>query len=208
MSEVPDSNPRFNRNPSLGSFVSLYKYILNALPLLYRPPVSRPPFIDDDEEIQLEPPRPAYKRVRELRLSASGRARQAWTKKRTKAWFSVIAGAIAGGIAIAFEKRSRRVAIGQQMFVRSVGAVNTFVTRYSLSNAQRTSRIVQCIGNQVWAHSPARSSLALLRCLRPDHVRFLVATRHASKDLPLLDQPSRPVPGEGRCNEPGPCARR
>ena len=100
--------------------MSLYKYILNALPLLYQPPESQNPFDDDDEDIELGPPRPIDKRVRQLRLSTSGRARQAWTKRRTRAWFSVVAGATAGGIAIMFEKRARRIAIGQQMFVRSV----------------------------------------------------------------------------------------
>ena len=188
--------------------MSVYKYILNALPLLYQPPVSRPPFIDDDDDTQLDLPRPAYKRVRELRLSASGRARQAWTKKRTKAWFSVVAGAIAGGVAIAFEKRSRRIAIGQQMFVRSVEIINILVIRCSLRYAQRSSRIVQCIGHQVRAHSSARSSLALLCRLCPNHVRFLVATGYTSKDLPLLDQSSWPVPDKCRCHESGPCTRR
>jgi hypothetical protein len=181
------SNSYFNRVPSPGSFASLYKYILNALPLLYQPPVSRPSFIDDEEDIQFDPPRPTYKRVRELRLSASGRARQAWTKKRTKAWFSVVAGAIAGGVAITFEKRSRRVAIGQQMFVRSVGSAKISAICHSLSDAQRASRIVQCIGRQVWTHSPARGSLALLHRLCPDYVQLLVATGHASKGLYLLD---------------------
>jgi hypothetical protein len=100
--------------------VSLYKYILNALPLLYQPPESQSPFDSDDEDIELGPLRPIDKRVRQLRLSVSGRASQAWTKKHTRAWFSVVAGAIAGGVAITFEKRARRVAIGQQMFVRSV----------------------------------------------------------------------------------------
>ena len=105
---------------NLGSFVSLYKYILNALPLLYRPPESQFPFADDDDDIELGPPRPVGKRVRKLRLSVSGKARQAWTEKRTRAWFSVAAGATAGGVAIMFEKQSRRTGIGQQMFVRSV----------------------------------------------------------------------------------------
>ena len=92
--------------------MSIYKYTLNALPLLYHPPELQSPFSDDDEDIELGPPRPTNKRVRQLRLSASGEARQTWTKKHTKAWFSVVAGAIAGGVAITFEKRARRVAIG------------------------------------------------------------------------------------------------
>ena len=178
----------WTKDSSPGSFVSLYKYILNALPLLYQLPESRTPFVDDDDEdIQLDPPRPVNKRVRQLRLSVSGRARQAWTKKRTKAWFSVVAGAIAGGAAITFEKRSRRVAIGQQMFVRSVRTAKALTMRCSFFDAQRAPRIIQCTGRQVWVHSPKRSSLALLRRLRPDHVWLPVAARHAPKDLHLLD---------------------
>lgn len=100
--------------------MSLYKYILNALPLLYHPPELGSPFSDDDEDIEPSPPLPADKRARRPRLSVSGRARQVWTKKRTRAWFSVVAGGIAGGVAIMFEKRSRRIDIGQQMFVRLV----------------------------------------------------------------------------------------
>lgn len=99
--------------------MSLYKYILNALPLLFQP-IESDPFTPDDEEVALDPPRPIGKPVRKLRLSVSGRARHEWTKKRTKAWFSVVAGAVAGGVAIMFERRSRRVTIGQQVFVRSV----------------------------------------------------------------------------------------
>lgn len=159
------------RDLSPGSFVSIYKYILNALPLLYQPPESQHPFIDDDDEdIQLDPPRPMNKRVRQLRLSASGRARQAWARKRTKVWFSVAAGAIAGGAAITFEKRSRRVAIGQQMFVRSVGRGKISMIQCLLFEVQRTSRIVQCVGCQVWVRNPIWGGLALLHCLCPDHV--------------------------------------
>lgn len=109
--------------------MSLYKYILNALPLLCQPIESHPFIPDDDEDIALDPPRPIGKRVRRLRLSASGRARHEWTKKRTKAWFSVVAGAVAGGVAIMFERSSRRVAIGQQMFVRSVKSTITLMSR-------------------------------------------------------------------------------
>lgn len=124
--------------------MSLYKYILNAFPLLHQPPESQPLFIDDDDngDIRLDPPPPANKRIRQLRLSESGRARQAWAKKRTKAWFSIVAGAIAGGVAITFEKRSRRIAIGQQMFVRSVGIAKTPITRYLILDAQRAPRVV------------------------------------------------------------------
>ena len=175
--------------------MSLYKYILNALPLLYQPPHS--PFDDDDEDIELGSPRPADRRVRQLRLSVSGSARQAWTEKRTRAWFSVVAGAIGGGVAIMFEKRSRRIAIGQQMFVRSAEAIEIPTAWYSLFDIQRTSGVVQWFGRQVWVRSPIRCSLALLHRVCPDHVRLCFATGHAPESLHLLDRPSRSDSGQG-----------
>lgn len=120
------SNPCINRRPMPGSFVSLYKYIVNALPLLYQPIESQPFVDDDDEDVELGPPRPVGKRVRKFRLSAGGRARHEWTRKRTRAWFSIVAGAFAGGVAIMFERQSRRTVLGQQMFVRSVKSTMTF----------------------------------------------------------------------------------
>ena len=126
--------------------MSLYKYTLNALPLLYQPPVPQSPFDDEDEDIELGPPRPVGNRSRKPRLSVSGRARQAWTKKRTRAWFSVAAGAIAGGVAIMFEKRSRRIDIGQQMFVRSVRSTNTLTACCLPIDIQRAPGIIQCFG--------------------------------------------------------------
>jgi len=134
-------NSRQAKDSELGSFTSLYKYILNALPLLYHPPGSQSPFDDGDEDIELGPPRPV-RGARRPRLSVSGRARQAWTKKRTRAWFSVVAGAIAGGVAIMFERRSRRIDIGQQMFVRLVGSANTLTAFCSRVGAQRAPGVV------------------------------------------------------------------
>ena len=167
--------------------MSLYKYILNALPLLYQPIESQPFFADDDEDIELGPPRPVGKRVRQLRLSASGRARHEWTRKRTRAWFSVVAGAIAGGVAIMFERRSRRIAIGQQMFVRSVKPTETLTAWYSLDDVQRASGIIQCFGCEIWIYNSTRCSLALLYRVRPDHVRLPLATGHTPKGIHLLD---------------------
>jgi len=102
------------------------------------------PFVDDDddEDIELGPPRPVGKRVRKFRLSTSGRARHEWTMKRTRVWFPVVAGATAGGVAIMFERRSRRIAIGQQMFVRLVESTAILAIRCSLFDAQRASGII------------------------------------------------------------------
>ena len=41
-------------------------------------------------------------------------------RKKTRRWHSILAGAVAGAIAVSFEKRSRQVVIGQQLFVRYV----------------------------------------------------------------------------------------
>lgn len=141
----------------LGSFVSIYKYILNALPLLYQLPESQSPF-GDDEDIELNPP-PTNKRVRKPRLSVSGRARHTWTRKRTRAWFSVVAGAIAGGVAITFEKRSRRITIGQQMFVRGLqGSYNALAAKHGFTVPH----------GAVWLFSIACAQIMYGFLLRPD----------------------------------------
>lgn len=41
-----------------------------------------------------------------------------WTRKKTRRYYSVLAGALAGGLAIMWEKKGRRLGIAQQMFVR------------------------------------------------------------------------------------------
>lgn len=94
----------------------LYKYILNALPLLLppKPEELSSPFDGDDEDIELG----HNHGNRSARLSTNAQAHQTWIRQQTKGWYSLVAGAVAGGAAIMFEKRSRRIAIGQQMFVR------------------------------------------------------------------------------------------
>ena len=130
----------------LGTFVALYKLILNALPILlpqpqpktsththerslFRQSVKRSagllsadsPLDEDassfDEEHELAMP-DRSRSPRRARLSASAQAHQVWVRKRTRWWYSAFAGAAAGGLAILCEKRSRRAGIAQQMFVR------------------------------------------------------------------------------------------
>ena len=135
---------------SIGSFVALYRIILNALPLLF--PANVPLrknlrhlfarlFATQDEDGNLvfddSPPSsptpspplgpslplPSHLSPgdrREARLSSSAQIHQSWVRKKTRRWHSVLAGAVAGAVAISFEKHSRQVVIAQQLFVRYV----------------------------------------------------------------------------------------
>ena len=125
--------------------MALYKFILNALPIVLPQPQNKPvthgrqrslfresmrrktgkaidsPF---DEDVALEEIELAVsergRSPRRARLSVSAQAHQVWVRKKTRWWYSAFAGFIAGAIAIMFEKRNRRVGIAQQMFVRYV----------------------------------------------------------------------------------------
>lgn len=104
------------------------------------PPPS--PFEEDGEEVSgsvtpLEIPLSQ----RQPRLSLSAQAHQQWVRKKAHRWHAVVAGAIAGGVAIMFEKRSRRLIIAQQLFVRSVFRWCCTVIR-QLSVLQRASGVV------------------------------------------------------------------
>lgn len=105
-----------------GSFASLYKLILNALPIIsppsvdYRPAFSRSPSPTTPSSQVTMGPTPADKR--RGRLSFRAQAHETWARKKARRWHAVVAGAVAGGLGIMFEKRSRRVAISQQLFVR------------------------------------------------------------------------------------------
>ncbi|RDB20199.1 hypothetical protein Hypma_013067 [Hypsizygus marmoreus] len=134
----------------LGTFTAIYKFLLNALPLLIpaiRPPPIRyddedekdsSPFFSDDLEAGPTAEHPATTlRVpltkRSARLSLSANAQLALVRKRTRKWHAAFAGAIAGGIAIMCEKRGRRDVIAQQMFVRGLqGSYNSFTTKRNI----------------------------------------------------------------------------
>ena len=127
--------------------MALYRIILNALPILLPANLTlrknvRNLFADlfstqdeQDEQDDDSPasslavsplPRPSLQfhispgDRREARLSSSAQVHQIWVRKKTRRWHSVLAGAIAGVIAISFDKRSRRNVIAQQLFVRYV----------------------------------------------------------------------------------------
>jgi hypothetical protein len=130
--------------------VSLYRIILNALPLLFPANVSlrknlrnlftrlfatqdeQDSLIFDDSPPSSSAPSPLRAQSlslplqispgdrREARLSSSAQIHQSWVRKKTRRWHSVLAGAVAGAVAISFEKRSRQVVIAQQLFVRYV----------------------------------------------------------------------------------------
>jgi len=104
-----------------GTFTSLYKFLINALPMLI-PSVSptnlSDPF-DDEDGIEAELPTSIYNgNRRKTRLSLSTRTKLILVRKKTRRWHAALAGAIAGGLAIICEKRNRRGLIAQQMFVR------------------------------------------------------------------------------------------
>ena len=120
--------------------MALYRTILNALPVLFPANLSlrenfRNLFAirdEQDDDFVLDnspdsspsptptPPRSSSGNRREARLSSSAQVHQSWVLRKTRRWHSVLAGAIAGVVAISFEKRSRQSVIAQQLFVRYV----------------------------------------------------------------------------------------
>ncbi|KAH9042865.1 hypothetical protein EDB84DRAFT_1266717 [Lactarius hengduanensis] len=145
----------FRAAAMLGSFVALYRFILNALPILFPANLTlrdnarnlfaslfstedeQDDFVLDDSPVSSLPasplPRPSLPLHispgdrREARLSSSAQVHQIWVRRKTRRWHSVLAGAIAGVIAISFEKRSRRNVIAQQLFVRGLqGSYNAY----------------------------------------------------------------------------------
>jgi hypothetical protein len=100
----------------------LYKFLLNALPNLVPSINTRGNTASalDDEEIDLEAATSVEVplKTRKGRLSLSKQAQQLRIRKQTKRWHAALAGAIAGGLAIMWEKKGRKGIISQQMFVR------------------------------------------------------------------------------------------
>jgi len=100
----------------------VYKFLINALPILVSPSNSSTA-VDDDDDIKVQVPITTPSGVpshRETRLHLSARAQSILIKKKTRRWHATFAGAVAGGLAIIWEKKNRRGLISQQLFVRSV----------------------------------------------------------------------------------------
>jgi len=144
--------------------VSLYRIILNALPIffpaniplgenlrdLFTSPVSNQDEQDDpalDDSPSSPSPSPPSQSLplhislgdrREARLSPSAQVHQSWVRKKTRRWHSVLAGAVAGAVAISFEKRSRRRIFGQQLFVRCVSfaSLSNSLNNFGVSGLQ------------------------------------------------------------------------
>jgi hypothetical protein len=109
----------------LGSFTGLYKLILNSLPIVLPPP-SPSKTVQDKLDSPNEPLTPMVEfQAGRRRESLAKRSSQLsinaqFLRKQSKGWHAALAGFIAGGIAVSFEAKSRRLVIGQQLFVRCV----------------------------------------------------------------------------------------
>ncbi|KAI0265887.1 hypothetical protein BC834DRAFT_876787 [Gloeopeniophorella convolvens] len=142
----------FRFGAMLGCFVSLYRILLNAFPLLFPANVplrdnvrtliknllatgeSSESAVDDspvpEAEAESPPLTVAPGEKRKARLSSAAQAHQSWLRRRSARWHSVVAGAVAGGIAISLESFSRRKVIAQQLFVRGLqGSYNAYSER-------------------------------------------------------------------------------
>jgi hypothetical protein len=142
-----------------GSFVTLYRVLLNAFPLLFPANTSSTEQseslspsallqVNDSATCDSEPDPPRYDLLvdseeRTARLSSAAKAHQTWLRKRSTRWHSIVAGAVAGGVAISFESFSRRKVIAQQLFVRRVLNVPLRIeSQCRMFIMQRTSRFI------------------------------------------------------------------
>ncbi|KAJ7867694.1 hypothetical protein B0H14DRAFT_3084106 [Mycena olivaceomarginata] len=119
----------------LGTFAALYKFLVNALPILIPACPSTAPSEESITSTSSPYDRLATPglRRRAPSLSLSAHAQMIIVRKRTRRWESALAGAISG-LAIFWEKRSRRVVIAQQLFVRGLqGSYNSYSERSGFS---------------------------------------------------------------------------
>jgi len=115
-------NPRPRWSSDKGTFTSVYKFLINAIPILVSPSSSSTA-VDGNDDIQVQVPITTTTGVsshQETRLHLSARAQSILIRKKTRRWHATVAGAVAGGLAIIWEKKNRRSLISQQLFVRSV----------------------------------------------------------------------------------------
>ena len=105
----------------------MYKFLVSALPIVIPalPPSNSSTAVDGggDAEVQQTTVVVPNDNHRETRLHLSARAQLILFRKQTRRWHAALAGAIAGGLAIIWEKRTRRSLIAQQLFVRLVVSI-------------------------------------------------------------------------------------
>lgn len=101
----------------VGTFTSLYKFLINALPILV-PALNSESSTPSPGELPLPVTTGMTSEEKSLHLKLTARAQEALIRKPVKRWYAALAGALAGGLAIMCEKHSRRGVISQQMFVR------------------------------------------------------------------------------------------
>ncbi|KAJ7229187.1 hypothetical protein GGX14DRAFT_692951 [Mycena pura] len=118
----------------LGTFAALYKFLLNALPIIFPAFCSASSPFGDEKLIESPLATPNSQPGDSPHLPLGAHTRTVLVRKRTRRWHSALAGAISGGLAIMWEKRSRRTDIAQQVFVRGLqGAYNTYSERRGFS---------------------------------------------------------------------------
>ncbi|KAK2465891.1 hypothetical protein APHAL10511_001532 [Amanita phalloides] len=123
----------------VGTFTGLYKFLINALPILF--PAMNPKTEKPKQNLKMDGPTQENPTEtveitlpeRKTRLALSAHAQLVFLRKKTQRWHAALAGSIAGGLAIIWEKRSRRDIIAQQLFVRGLqGSYNSFTTRHNI----------------------------------------------------------------------------
>jgi len=150
----------------LGSFASLYKFILNSLPLLLPPPTpSKHKGTDADSPSESPTPmvdfRAGLRRETLAKRSSQLSINAQFLRKQSKRWHAALAGFIAGGIAVAFEAKSRRLVIGQQLFVRGLqGSYNGFTKK----------RGIHVPYGAIWVFSICSGQIMYAFLLRPDSI--------------------------------------
>ncbi|KAJ3504032.1 hypothetical protein NLJ89_g8152 [Agrocybe chaxingu] len=123
----------------LGTFASLYKFLINALPILIPAlnPQQTPSALQDDsdesDDLEAQTGLKVPLQKRKARMSLTARAQMVLIRKQTRRWHAALAGAVAGSLAIMWETRSRRGVIAQQLFVRGLqGSWNAYTTKRNI----------------------------------------------------------------------------
>ncbi|KAJ7708217.1 hypothetical protein B0H17DRAFT_452825 [Mycena rosella] len=189
----------------LGTFAALYKFLLNALPILI--PAVHPSAHDlpsgfDKEEggsqassdsgvITLD----LHERHRPHPSLCTDDKKKVVVNRCTRRWHSALAGAISGGLAILWETQSQRSGIAQQVFVRGLqGAYNICSDRWGISIPYGTVIVFSLACGQIMYASFLRPdtlprSVHEATRIPADSYKFNIKTVQENVfDMPALDR--------------------